>query len=178
MADERFYERHAWIFFVVVALAGLIGAAMTVLSPSSGEGLFERFGFTMPAAIAGDPEAVRYVEHVFQWAGGSTLGLNLFALLIAVTAFRRGQRWAWLAFWFWPAMFLSHFFTYESGFRIAQPRLDDRGCRRPGGHGPQGLGANADNPGPERHRSGSVRLTPVAMLPTESRRMMMNSTSG
>lgn len=120
MADERWYERHAWIFFVVVASVGLVGAAMTVVSPSSGEDLFERFGLTMPAAIAGDLEAVRYVEHVFQWAGGSTLGLNLFALLIAITAFRRGQRWAWLAFWFWPAMFLSHFFMYESGFRFAQ----------------------------------------------------------
>ena len=27
---------------------------------------------------------------------------------IAVTAFRRGETWAWLAFWVWPAFFLVH----------------------------------------------------------------------
>jgi hypothetical protein len=99
---------------------GLVGAAMTFISPSSGEGLFETFGLPMPPAIAGDADAVRYVEHIFEWAGGTTVGLDLFGLLIAATAFRRGERWAWLAFWYWPAMFLSHFLLYESSFRYAQ----------------------------------------------------------
>ena len=27
---------------------------------------------------------------------------------IAPTAFRRGERWAWLAFWIWPAFFVVH----------------------------------------------------------------------
>jgi hypothetical protein len=41
-------------------------------------------------------------------------------LPIAVTAFRRRERWAWLAFWYWPVLFATHFVTYESGFRYAQ----------------------------------------------------------
>lgn len=28
--------------------------------------------------------------------------------VIAVTAFRRGERWAWLAFWVWPVFFVVH----------------------------------------------------------------------
>ncbi len=27
---------------------------------------------------------------------------------IALTAYRRGERWAWLAFWVWPAFFVLH----------------------------------------------------------------------
>ncbi len=27
---------------------------------------------------------------------------------IATTAFRRGERWAWLAFWVWPLFFIVH----------------------------------------------------------------------
>lgn len=49
-----------------------------------------------------------------------TIGLDLFGLLIAVTAFRRGERWAWLAFCYWPVLFATHFVTYRSGFRYAQ----------------------------------------------------------
>lgn len=29
-------------------------------------------------------------------------------LAIAPTAFRRGERWAWLAFWVWPLFFIVH----------------------------------------------------------------------
>ena len=32
----------------------------------------------------------------------------VFGLAIALTAFRRGERWAWLAFWFWPVFFVLH----------------------------------------------------------------------
>jgi hypothetical protein len=120
MTGERWYDRHAWIYFAGVAAVGLAGAATTFISPSSGEGLFGTFGFPVPAAIAEDPDAVRYVEHIFGWASGATVGLDLFGLLIAATAFRRGERWAWLAFWYWPTMFLSHFLLYESGFRYLQ----------------------------------------------------------
>ena len=28
--------------------------------------------------------------------------------VIAITAFRRGERWAWLAFWVWPVFFVVH----------------------------------------------------------------------
>ena len=29
-------------------------------------------------------------------------------LAVALTAYRRGERWAWLAFWVWPAFFVVH----------------------------------------------------------------------
>ncbi len=31
---------------------------------------------------------------------------------IAVTAFRRGERWAWFAFWVWPLFFVVHGFAF------------------------------------------------------------------
>ncbi len=35
-------------------------------------------------------------------------GMAVFGIAITVTAFRRGERWAWLAFWFWPIFFVVH----------------------------------------------------------------------
>lgn len=40
-------------------------------------------------------------------------------LAIALTAFRRGERWAWLAFWAWPVFFIVHgvvFFAFDFVF--------------------------------------------------------------
>ena len=31
---------------------------------------------------------------------------------IAATAFRRGERWAWFAFWVWPMFFVVHGFAF------------------------------------------------------------------
>lgn len=60
------------------------------------------------------------MEFISHWATTGTIGFDLLALLVAVTAFRRGERWAWFAFLYWPVLFTTHFFTYESGFRYAQ----------------------------------------------------------
>jgi hypothetical protein len=38
---------------------------------------------------------------------------------IALTAYRRGERWAWLAFWAWPVFFVLHgivFFAFDFVF--------------------------------------------------------------
>jgi hypothetical protein len=35
-------------------------------------------------------------------------GTAVFGLAITLTAFRRGERWAWFAFWFWPLFFVFH----------------------------------------------------------------------
>lgn len=40
-------------------------------------------------------------------------------LAVAPTAFRRGERWAWIAFWIWPIFFVIHgilFFAVDFAF--------------------------------------------------------------
>jgi hypothetical protein len=36
-------------------------------------------------------------------------------LFIAVTAFRRGERWAWICFWAWPLFFIVHGLAFFVG---------------------------------------------------------------
>jgi hypothetical protein len=46
-------------------------------------------------------------------------------LTIAPTAFRRGERWAWLAFWIWPVFFVVHgivFFVVDFVFAALRSR--------------------------------------------------------
>ena len=46
-------------------------------------------------------------------------GTAVFGIAITLTAFRRGERWAWLTFWFWPVFFVVHgiaFFVVDFAF--------------------------------------------------------------
>ena len=120
MRTDTWYERAAWIWFAALCAMVLPLAAMVYVDPSASTDLWARFGYDLPAAVAADGAGTEYVEFIGHWATTGTIGLDLFGLLIAVTAFRRGEKWAWLAFWYWPAMFATHFVTYQGGFQYAQ----------------------------------------------------------
>jgi hypothetical protein len=118
---ETWYERAAWIWFALLTASVLPLALVVLADPSrGGELLWARFGHGVPPAIVADPAATAHVEFIAHWAMTGSIGFDLFGLLIALTAFRRGERWAWLAFWYWPVMFAIHFTTYSSGFRYFQ----------------------------------------------------------
>ncbi|MEV4049622.1 hypothetical protein AB0J55_00385 [Amycolatopsis sp. NPDC049688] len=40
--------------------------------------------------------------------GLASIGLGLFGVLLAAVHFRRRERWAWFALWFYPAFWLAH----------------------------------------------------------------------
>jgi hypothetical protein len=117
---DRWYERAAWIWFALLTGSVLPIALLAYLDPSSTIDLWARFGYELPAAVAGDEAALDYIEFIGHWAATGTIGFDLFGVLIAVTAFREGRRWAWIAFWYWPVLFATHFVTYQSAFRYAQ----------------------------------------------------------
>lgn len=120
MATQRWYRRYAWVWFVLMAVVGLLGGVLVLVDPAAAIGMFARFGHELPASIASDPAAGAYVEFVAHWAATASIGFNLFGVVIAATAFRRGHRWAWFASWYWPMLFILHFTTYEGGFRYGQ----------------------------------------------------------
>lgn len=41
-------------------------------------------------------------------AAVSDVGMGLFGLAISATAYRRGERWVWLALWYLPLFWLAH----------------------------------------------------------------------
>jgi hypothetical protein len=120
MTHETWYERAAWTWFAVLCASVLPLALVAYVNPASALHMWARFGYELPAVVASDAAALSYVEFVSHWAVTGTVGFDLFGLLIAVTAFRRGERWAWVAFWYWPVLFATHFVTYTSAFRYAQ----------------------------------------------------------
>lgn len=118
--SEPWYHKYAWLVFVLVGLSGLIPGIQISLSPLSGAAFLASFGHPVPEIILADAEALAFLTFFLQWTGLMVIGVNTLTVIVAVTAFRRGKRWAWWAFWYWPLLFLAHFFMYDSSFRFTQ----------------------------------------------------------
>ena len=76
--------RVGWLCHAVVSAAILIFGLVLVLVPSGG-----------------DPQLARA-------DGLASVGLGLFGGLVAVFPFRRRERWAWWALWFYPVFWTVH----------------------------------------------------------------------
>jgi uncharacterized membrane protein YgdD (TMEM256/DUF423 family) len=78
----------AWTLFVFFALLAVLFGVFPGTWFGDGDDTFERDA---------------------QWLVTSYAAMAaVLTIAIAVTAFRRGERWAWLAFWAWPAFFILH----------------------------------------------------------------------
>jgi hypothetical protein len=78
------YQRIGWICLLVVGVGVLGFGLVTALVPASGD------------------------EPLMRADGLASVGLGLFGVLVAVFPFRRRERWAWYAFWFYPVFWTVH----------------------------------------------------------------------
>jgi hypothetical protein len=73
-----------WISLLLSGLAILVFGLIVVVIPAGGD--------------------TPYVRAV----GVASIGMGLFGLLITVTSYRRGERWAWFASWYYPVFWAAH----------------------------------------------------------------------
>ena len=90
---ERAYEKYGWMILAVSAIFGIVAAVMTTLPPLS--------WFTDPLFVS--------AYSVMGALGITWVGFNLFALILTLIPYRRGERWAWFTLWMLPLLWLSQF---------------------------------------------------------------------
>ena len=73
-----------WISLAIIGLAILVFGLITALMPASG----------------GSP----YLRAI----GVASIGMGLFGVLITTIAYRRRERWAWFALWYYPVFWTAH----------------------------------------------------------------------
>lgn len=57
--------------------------------------------------LTDDPEVLDYLSFAWKVAGIFTIATGLLTIVVAATAFRRGERWAWLVFLGWPLLLVA-----------------------------------------------------------------------
>ena len=97
-------RRRVWLLLVVADAGILLWGAMAMLVPGhllgpNGTPILAAGyeGFSGGAWPELGPEARDFMEVLFRVYGAYNVAFGLLAIAIAATAFRRGERWAWLA---------------------------------------------------------------------------------
>jgi hypothetical protein len=86
MKPEGIVFKITWIALAIIGVAILIFGLIVTVWPGSGNSLFLR-------AI-----------------GVASIGMGLFGVMITLIPYRRRERWAWFALWYYPVFWSAHLF--------------------------------------------------------------------
>jgi len=105
---EKAYEKHAWILLFAIGLLGLVSALPLLFGvdpdPARIEGII---GMTMSEVKVSNPRFFDLVTFSLRVVGLGNLGYTFLIIAISVTAYRRGEKWAWYALWSLPAFYIA-----------------------------------------------------------------------
>jgi hypothetical protein len=105
--DEKIYEKYAWIAFFALGAIVLVSAVPHALGFNTDPALVESISGMTPDGLK-DSNPMLFDLYSYYFMGGalSDIGFVFLIIVISMTAYRRGEKWAWYAFWFVPAYFL------------------------------------------------------------------------
>jgi pimeloyl-ACP methyl ester carboxylesterase len=96
--------RSAWITLIVVgAIFGLFGLSDVILGMNADPAIAESItGVAWEDLQASNPQVANLIDMYVRSLGAGILVVSILSLAITLTAFKRGERWAWFALWVWP----------------------------------------------------------------------------
>ncbi len=113
----------AWILMLIVDAAYVAWGAMAAAAPDhllgpGGKAIlpagYEGFsGASWPALVSAAPHTAGYIALLYRMYGMYNVTFGLMATFVAVTAFRRGERWAWWALLLGNVVALVAAMTYD-----------------------------------------------------------------
>ena len=105
---EKAYEKHAWILLFAIGLLVLVSSFPLLFGvdpdPARIEGIV---GMTMSELRASNPEFLDLITFSVRTYGLVSLAWSFLIIAISVTAYRKGEKWAWYAFWSLPAFYIA-----------------------------------------------------------------------
>ena len=115
MRNNPWYEKYSFIVFLLIAVIGMAQAIQMMVAPETGMNLLADFGYVIPNALLNEPAGITFYLFLIQWIGATLFGGDFLTACIALTAWRKGEKWAWFAFLYWPFLFIYHFSLYRPG---------------------------------------------------------------
>ncbi len=103
--SEKVYEKYAWVIFVVLPIFGFIGEAVPGLLigvPPDELVLRSLTGMSWSQLQTSTPQVASYIGVISVIRYYIELSLAILIIAIASTSFRKGDKWAWYAFWVLP----------------------------------------------------------------------------
>ncbi len=99
--------KYAWIPLFLVTLVILLIAGSGEEGPVAEGSVWH--AFTSPPLFSDEaPDGILAARML----GTVLLGMVVFGLAVILVPFRRGERWAWYALWYYPAFFMLHIIAF------------------------------------------------------------------
>ena len=100
---EKGYEKYAWIIFFVFGFLAVITAPILLSGRPPDPPSPERTtGLTLPEIGTRIPGILDYISSISTQLGNFMLALGVLIMGVAAVPFRKGEKWAWYAFWIFP----------------------------------------------------------------------------
>ena len=118
---DKTLQRYAWIVLLVVGvLSLLIGLGDFILAGNGDPALVESVtGTPWTEVTATNPRIASLVNLLSRILGAWLIGFSILAVGISVTAYRKGDRWAWYALWALPLTFALIFAAFLTAGRVS-----------------------------------------------------------
>lgn len=100
---EKVYEKYAWILLFVIGVMFLVTGVPHALGMTDPETIEKFIGMTSNEFQNSNPGFFDLYMFYFRFAGLDDVGFGFFIAVISLTAYRKGDKWAWYACWFLPA---------------------------------------------------------------------------
>ncbi len=118
--QENFFERSAWVLFLVLGVIEILFGAGDMIAGIENDPaiLISATGITPSELKAQDLLIYKAMDHQQKLIGLEFLMTGALISMISLTAFRRGERWAWFTFWL---IAVEMIFGVVSQYNIRQP---------------------------------------------------------
>jgi hypothetical protein len=123
MLNNPWYEKYSFIVFLFIAVIGLTLAIQMMILPESAINILGDFDYPIPEVLSNEPAGSAFFLVLIQWIGAVLFGSDFLTACIALTAWRKGDKWAWFAFLYWPFLFSFHYSLYRPGTHKILPLI-------------------------------------------------------
>ena len=103
---ERVYEKYGWVIYLALGLLWLVVGLNQVFLPDAlmGNEVQRVTGMSLSELQVSNPVAIELVRFLFGAIGNLKISWSLLVLVITLTDYRKGERWAWYTLWLCPAI--------------------------------------------------------------------------
>jgi hypothetical protein len=91
--SRRAYERYGWVILLASAMLGIFAAVLTAIPPQ----------YILSSPLFEDTYPIMGALSI------TSVGFNIFAVVMIMVPYRRYERWSWYTLWMLPLLWLSHF---------------------------------------------------------------------
>ena len=103
---ERLYEKYGWVIYLALGLLWLVVGLNQVFLPDTliDNEVQRVTSMSLSELEASNPVAIELVRFLFGAIGNLKISWSLLVLVVTLTGYRKGERWAWYTLWLCPAI--------------------------------------------------------------------------